>query len=157
VSGATSQWKKTAWAETGEYNDRPRGRLLLLYRANGSTMEHTGIMLPDGSTVDARGHAYGVIYTAPDKVTYRWTHYAILPGMDEEVGAMATQQAQPTTGKASITCKNGWVNIREGISGQVITRFLPGTQVEVLQDYGEWCKVSVNVTGYVKSEFLKRE
>lgn len=78
VSGATSQWKKTDWAEKGEIDTLPIDRVSFLYRESTSdenVMSHTGVYLGDGTVVDARGASKGVRH---DKISeYPWTHWAI--------------------------------------------------------------------------------
>lgn len=78
VSGATSQWKKTNWAEKGEIDTLPIDQVAFLYRESTSdenVMSHTGVYLGDGTVVDARGASDGVKH---DKISkYPWTHWAI--------------------------------------------------------------------------------
>lgn len=78
VSGATSQWKETDWAEKGEIDTLPIDRVAFLYRESTSdenVMSHTGVYLGDGTVVDARGASKGV---RNDKISeYPWTHWAI--------------------------------------------------------------------------------
>lgn len=78
ISGATSQWKKTDWAEKGEIDTLPIDRIAFLYRESTSdenVMSHTGVYLGDGTVVDARSASKGVRH---DKISeYPWTHWAI--------------------------------------------------------------------------------
>ena len=79
-SGATSQWNKGDWAAKGEIGTMPAGLVCYVFRANGSKMQHTGVYLGDGTVADARGHAYGVMHKP--LTAYKWTHWAILKGME---------------------------------------------------------------------------
>ncbi len=80
VSGANSQWNKTAWAQKGKIGSLPDVVGVLLYHINGSgIMTHTGVYIGGGYAVEARGAKYGVVKT---KVADRtWTHWAALPGV----------------------------------------------------------------------------
>ena len=81
VSGATSQWTKTAWAETGAIAALPRERLCLVYRQDGpGVMGHAGIYLGDGTVVHAKGHADGVVRERLGEGN-RFTHFAIPQGL----------------------------------------------------------------------------
>lgn len=84
VSGASSQWKKTDWAEAGAISDLPQGKVCLLYRQDeGGSMGHTGIYLGDGTIVHAKGHDYGVVREALG--VPRFTHWGIPRGLYEEM------------------------------------------------------------------------
>lgn len=76
-SGATSQWTKTDWDERGTIDTLPENELVFVYRqskTNASKMQHTGVYLGDGTVVDARGTADGVVNEPLD--AYAWTHWA---------------------------------------------------------------------------------
>ena len=95
VSGATSQWNKTAWARKGPIAEMPRDGLCQVFRAdNSSTMGHTGIALGDGTAVHAKGHDFGVVREDLEKGS--WTHYAIPQGLyeGERTEAVAAQSFQ---------------------------------------------------------------
>lgn len=84
VSGATSQWKKTAWAETGVLEQLPKGRLCLLYRQDSEgVMGHAGIYLGDGTVVHAKGHGDGVVREKLGDGN-AFTHYAVPQGLYAE-------------------------------------------------------------------------
>lgn len=61
VSGANSQWRKTAFVLNGKIEDMPRGMMCLVYRDDGGNMGHTGVYLADGYVEHAKGHDYGVV------------------------------------------------------------------------------------------------
>lgn len=84
-SGAKSQYTKAGWERKGSINDLPPGEVAFLYnvKADGS-IPHTGIALGDGTEIDARGHASGVVQMPMGK--YPWTHWAQLPGMAGDEG-----------------------------------------------------------------------
>lgn len=80
VSGANSQWNKTAWEAKGEIDTYPDEEGVIFYHRNKSgIMTHTGVNIGNGYAVEARGAKYGVVKT---KVADRtWTHWAVLPGV----------------------------------------------------------------------------
>ena len=79
VSGANSQWIKTAWAEKGEIAALPRDRLCLVFRRDNGRMGHVGIYLGDGTVVHAKGHDYGVVQQ--DLAACDFTHWGIPAGL----------------------------------------------------------------------------
>jgi hypothetical protein len=112
-SGASSQWKSEAWKEKGIIDDMPRGEVCFLYKhtTNGNPMGHTGIYLGDGTACDARGHASGVMHV--DVESYKWTHYAVLPGMDDECNDSEPPAKQSESSNAIV---------RRGNSGASVTK-----------------------------------
>ena len=93
VSGATSQWKKTAWETQGEISALPADRVCLLYRKDSeSTMGHTGIYLGDGTVVHAKSHQDGVVR---EKLGVRntFTHYGIPKGFLEDTAVLGAPTA----------------------------------------------------------------
>ena len=81
VSGATSQWNKTKWAEKGSLDTLPVHRLCLLYRQDyPGKMGHAGVYLGDGTCIHAKGHNEGVVQESMECYG-RWTHWAIPEGL----------------------------------------------------------------------------
>lgn len=80
VSGANSQWQKTAFVKKGNIDEMPLHLLCLLYRQDSDgKMHHTGIYLGDGTIVHAKGHDYGVVH---DNLSNpKFTHYGIPAGL----------------------------------------------------------------------------
>lgn len=84
-AGATSQWNDDSnWAAKGEISTMPKGVPVVLFRRNGTTMQHTGYALGDGTYIHAGGHSSGVTRA---KLQKGWTHWAIPVGFytDEEL------------------------------------------------------------------------
>jgi hypothetical protein len=84
-TGATSQWNDDSnWATKGEITTMPKGIPVVLFRRNGTTMQHTGYALGDGTYIHAGGHGSGV---TRHKLQKGWTHWAIPVGFytDEEL------------------------------------------------------------------------
>jgi len=110
-SGATSQWKADVWADKGTINTLPKDEPgILLYRESGGKMQHTGVYMGDGTFVDARGHAYGVVRGALG--TYAWTHWGRLRGVGSgsdgngAVGGTASAIAGVSGGKTAPSVEN---------------------------------------------------
>lgn len=83
VSGATSQWNKTKWAQQGTIDTLPQGLLCQVFRQDDkATMGHTGLYLGDGTVAHAKGHDDGVVRQSL-KENNNWTHWAIPEGMYE--------------------------------------------------------------------------
>lgn len=83
VSGATSQWNKTAWAEKGEISGMPREKMCLVFRRDSAkVMGHVGVYLGDGTVVHAKGHDYGVVREGLEEYG-RFTHYGVPMGLYE--------------------------------------------------------------------------
>lgn len=83
VSGATSQWNKTAWAEKGEISGMPREKMCLVFRQDSAkVMGHVGVYLGDGTVVHAKGHDYGVVREGLEEYG-RFTHYGVPMGLYE--------------------------------------------------------------------------
>ena len=63
-----------------------------------------------------------------------------------------------SAGKATTTAD--WLNFRAApdMSGRVIDMIPCGSEVEILEEQGDWCRISWNgVTGYVYSQYLHQE
>lgn len=130
VSGANSQWKKTAWDQKGEIGSLPDVPGVILYHVNSSgTMTHTGVYIGGGYAVEARAAKYGVVKTAVKDRS--WTHWAALPGVlsGEVVQSPALPQDAPESGKETQTDKadSGVITMNTLRNGS------KGTQVKVLQ------------------------
>lgn len=145
VSGATSQWNKTAWARRGAIDNLPEGETVFVYRQANGKMQHTGVAIGDGSCVHARGTAYGVVRQRMDE--YAWTHWASPWAATPETIAVAEVQAQ--TGST--------VNVRDEPGGSVVARLPVGTLVEITAQCAGWSAVRhAGGIAYMQSAFLKR-
>lgn len=156
VSGATSQWNKTEWAQKGPIETIPPGKTVFVYRRqNGSdsVMAHTGVALGDGTCVHARGTDYGVIHQTMGQ--YAWTHWA-LPVWEEK------EEDDPVSldviYQARVVAQNGsTVNMREEPGGKVIDKVPLGEVVDVLDESTGWRKILYRSNvGYMQEAFLQR-
>lgn len=83
VSGANSQWERTAWAEFGTIDTLPRERVCLVFRRDEDHMGHVGVYQGDGAVIHAKGHDYGVVRQKLEDA--KFTHWGIPCGLYEEV------------------------------------------------------------------------
>ena len=142
VSGATSQWNKTAWAQKGEISTLP-AKPVFVFRMKNGRMQHTGLALGDGTCVHARGTAYGVV--RQPMADCAWTHWA---GMEAEPLFTATVFA--TSGST--------VNARIAPGGSVERRIPLGTQVQVLRETDGWSLIRLDgFTAWMQSAYLRRD
>lgn len=160
VSGATSQWTKTDWEETGEIGNIPEGEVLFLYRrqkGSSTTMQHTGVAIGDGTCVHARGTAYGVV--RQDMPDYPWTHWARPKWTDEQTDEDPEVIENMVQAKV-IGPEGETVNLRsmpsKSKSGTVKERVRVGETVSAGAEKDGWRSVAYNGTiGYMMAEYLQ--
>lgn len=156
VSGATSQWEKTDWAECGEISTIPEGKTVFVYRRkNGDNrvMQHTGVALGDGTCVHARGTAYGVVRQT--MAEHAWTHWALPRWGEPEKEEESMYQAYVTADTGST------VNMRSSParSGSIVMQVTLETVVDVLTEDGIWSKIREpgGKTGWMMTNYLQRK
>lgn len=158
VSGATSQWKKTNWAQKGTIDTLPKDKVCCLYRQDdSSTMGHTGMYLGDGTIVHASSINVGVVKTTLDK-SKTWTHWGIPVGLYDNNIEVIKVAYQATVTKIA-GASGSTVNMRkEPSSGAgVITTIKFGQTVDVTGTTGEWSAITWNgKSGYMQSKFLTK-
>ncbi|MDD3410130.1 MAG: hypothetical protein PHY12_04900, partial [Eubacteriales bacterium] len=148
-SGATSLWKGDYWAEKG--SGTPPGPCVVFNEEkSGSGMGHVGLYLGDGTTVDARGSAAGVLRS--DYGSRAWSHFAVPRGYEEELDA----------DEAVVTAQSGsTVRLRRLASETAGTlRRVPlGERVTVLEWGGEFSRVldAGGLSGWIMTRFLQSE
>jgi len=163
VSGASSQWKKTSWAEKGTIDTLPKNKVCLLYRQTSPTvMQHTGVYLGNGYVIDARGSKNGVIKSTLD--SYKWTHWGIPAGLyigNEEETPQQDIEVIDVLYKATVIASSGsTVNMRTepSASADRVSKIAVGQEVEVLEEVNSsWSKILWNnKTGYMMSMYLEK-
>lgn len=76
-SGSTSQWRNASlWTQKGRIAAMPDEAGLFVFTLRDGIASHTAVTLGAGETVDARGHAYGVVRRRISDASY--THWARL-------------------------------------------------------------------------------
>ena len=167
ITGQTvaKQWNADTWSEKGEIGQLPKDRRYVqLFRHNGSKWVHTGIYIGGGETVDARGHAYGVIRKQLSQ--YKWTHYAVPRELDEPAPKTEPSGGDGVIYSAIVTTKSGSLNVRSGPGTSYIkTGSLPkGEKIDVLMEYDldgdgvpEWAFFGGDgKQGYVSMQYLTK-
>ena len=157
-SGATSQWNKVEWKKKGEIGDLPSDQVCFLYRKSGSSMQHTGVYLGDGTFVHAKGTASGVLH---EKLSaYPWTHWGLVEfnqnGSQKEESDVATAETVLYT--AIVT--GGKLNLRSGpsTSSERIKLIPEGETVEVLEEGTEFARIQWDGnTGWCMKKYLETE
>lgn len=149
-SGATSQWRETAWVSQGPITTLPRDQVVMLYRQSGGKMQHTGIYTGDGNCIHAKGTRYGVIMQPVE--AYPWTHWA-LPAWQGN-----TQEEAVTMEDMVVVSADGSpVRMRREPSkhAEVLRKLAPGTKVIRESEADGWSRIVCGEdTGYMMSEFL---
>jgi hypothetical protein len=111
VSGANSQWQKTAFVCKGEIADMPQGLLCLIYREDDDGKKHhTGVYMGDGFVVHAKGHDYGVVREKLGES--RFTHFGIPAGLYSDAELKA----------AGIDPSGNVPTLRRGSKGELVKR-----------------------------------
>ena len=166
AAGATSAWDNGKFAQKGTIDTLPKDKVCILYRRNekkATVMQHTGIYFGDGTFMDARGSASGVI--GPNKLSsYPWTHWAIPPQLVNVDPTSTPEPKEPEVIKvayqAKVVATSGkTVNMRKSAStsASIITVVGVGQIVDVIAVTGDWSQITWNgKTGYMQSKFLEK-
>ena len=153
-SGATSQWKKKSlWTESGTIDSLPPDGLVALCREADGKMQHIGWRMSDGSVIDARSSAKGVIASALS--SYKWTHWmrpnlAYKEGKDMKSDVL--YEAVVSTAEHSMRVR-AWAK-----TGEIIGYVPTGKTVEVLsEDADNWNKIRYGeLVGYASGNMMTR-
>ena len=160
VSGASSQWKKTDWEQTGTIDTLPKDKLCILYRESSTAnpMQHTGIYLGDGYVMDARGSSSGVVYSKLS--SYKWSHWAIPKGLYEKDDNIITEEVYQMLYQATVIADSGsTVRMRKGPGSSygVVASIKLGTVVDVVAENGTWLQIMyAGSTGFMMKKFLTK-
>lgn len=151
-SGATSQWRKTAWKRKGSIDTLPEGEAVFLYRQKGTIMQHTGLALGDGTCVHARGTAYGVVHQPVRD--YPWTHWASPWEADQ-----APESTHSTgTRLVMVYAENGLpVKLRRRPSQgeNLYWHVASGTDAAIAQPGKEWSQITALCTdGFIRQGWM---
>ena len=134
-------------------------------------MAHTGVCVGGGQTVEAKGHAYGVILS--QLAGAGWTHWARLREENADTGNTSdvTVDTSKTQGGIRMSNLAGYLctvsnlktgttklNVRSSASDAADKTAIlsAGNQVTCLSDDGTWAKITTEagVTGYCMSRYL---
>jgi uncharacterized protein YgiM (DUF1202 family) len=157
-SGATSQWKSTAWAQKGEIATIPDKAGIFLYRQKGSVMQHTGVYIGNGRVVDSRGSSQGTIES--DLGSYPWTHWAELklPESPETTDDGSEEKVIRDAVVTKISGATGnTVNLRKNPdSSAVVLKTVPfGTVAQIVEEANDWSRFTYDgAEGWMMSKYL---
>jgi hypothetical protein len=157
ASGATSSWGSKVWERKGKLSEMPRDRVCVLFRGDGSHMEHTGIYILNNKYIHAAGSKSGVL---EESMNGKWTHYAIPKGLyDSLPDPVVTEICSSYPCQARVGNASGTVNLRSGPSKSngIVIRINVGELVTLNGYSNGWYQVSYNnKSGYMMAEFLNK-
>lgn len=138
VSGANSQWTKTAWEQKGTIDTLPDVPGVILYHINNKgIMSHTGVYVGNGWAVEAKEAKTGVVRTLVKNRS--WTHWAALHGVLS--GDVVNSTTPPEKPQETPVEPQKPAPVTEAINMTTLRNGSKGTQVKVLQ----WL---LNLNGY---------
>ena len=158
ITGQTvaKQWAGDTWERKGEIYTLPKEMpYVQLFRHNGTKWAHTGCYIGNGETVDARGHASGVIRC---KLTaYKWTHWAIPRGMYDEIPETQTG-GESVIWSGIVTTKSGRLNIRKepNTTSDAIGSLSKGAKVDIIKESNGWGQLGDSNDGWVSLDYITR-
>lgn len=154
ASGATSSWGSKVWEQKGKLSGMPRDKVCVLFRGDGSSMEHTGIYILNGKYVHAAGSKSGVL---EESMNGSWTHYAIPKNFYDAPVVSEICSSYPC--QARVGNASGTVNLREGPSKSksIVVQIKVGELV-TLNSYSDgWYSVTYgNKSGYMMAQYLNK-
>lgn len=153
-NGCTSQYKDDSnWEKKGLIKDAPMDKVLCLFKYRDTLMQHTGFWIPwKDKIIDCSN---GVEY---HKLSSAWTHFGLPAGLYSD----NKKEDVNLNGKCEVVSENGKpVNFRTGASLSAnkiksVPQLPVGTEVNVVAADGNWAKVEYTITGYMKTEYLKK-
>lgn len=111
VSGANSQWQKTAFVVKGEIKDMPKSLYAMVFREDSDGRKHhVGNYMGDGWVVHAKGHDYGVVRERLEDIDKPFTHFGIPAGLYSNAELRA----------AGIDPENNVPTLRRGSNGELV-------------------------------------
>ena len=142
----------------------PKGGLLpgmVMFKKRNDVYSGVGIYVGNSTIIEAKSSKVGVIQS---RLTNEWTYWGKLKNVEYDElpskAALRRKEVRDMRVLRGLVRLNGMAekyNVRaEKTSAAKIIDVLPlGTQVTVIEDCGEFCKVQYVKTGYIKKEFLK--
>ena len=111
VSGANSQWQKTAFAAKGKIENMPRDLFSLVFREDSDGRKHhVGNYMGDGWVIHAKGHSYGVVRERLDAIDKPLTHFGVPAGLYTDAELLA----------AGIDPAGNFPTLRRGSEGELV-------------------------------------
>ena len=98
-AGATSQLNTAAnWSEKGAIKDIPLDKVCCVFKANGKTMEHTGLHIGGGVIIHC---SVEVKQSSTTDKSWNWSHYAVPKALYDEGGEDPVPSGKPMLRKGS--------------------------------------------------------
>lgn len=111
VSGANSQWQKTAFTAKGKIETMPRDLFCLVFREDSDGRKHhVGNYMGDGWVTHAKGHAYGVVRERLENIDPPLTHFGVPAGLYTDAELLA----------AGIDPAGNFPTLRRGSEGELV-------------------------------------
>ena len=116
----------------------PKKAGLIVFKGNATKKSHIGVYIGNDTVVEAKGHAYGVIYS---KFTGgKWTYWA-------ECSLIDYKLSTPTPIYKTYTVKvNSYLNVRTGPGKKYksVAKLYNGNTVVVYEKSGNWGRIGVD-------------
>ena len=148
----------------GETGKLPKGGLLpgmVIFKKRNDVYSGVGIYIGNSSIIEAKSSKVGVIVS---RLNSEWTYWGKLKNVEyEELPSKASLRRKEVRdmrvlrGLVTIDGMAEKYSVRadKNIGAKILDVLPLGTQVTVVEDCGEFCKVQYTKTGYIKKEFLK--
>ena len=150
-TSAKSNWKNLEYDKKGPISQMPRDKVAILFKGDGTNMDHTGIYIKNERFVHARDTDHGVLEESMS--AYSWTHFGIPTGLYND----PTPKNYPFKGK--VVAKSGsTVNLRNkpDKSGKVLKQVKLGEIVTVTGGEDGWYSVIYgDLKGYMMMQFIQ--
>ena len=155
AKGATSIWgNKSKFEKYGQIKTYPTDKVCILFRGDGSHMEHTGIYILNGEYVHAKGSKSGVL--RENMSGSSWTHWALPKDFYPKEPVVEVCSSYPCEAKVG-NASSGKANLRKGPSKSysIVTKIANGETVTLKGYSDEWYELSYkNYNGYMMAEFI---
>lgn len=156
-SGATSQWKSDKYSTRETMSTFPAGELAIqLFRQsrdNKNVMQHTGLSLGNGRTIDARSTNLGVIESP---VGSSWTHWARLKNLNWDDKPPTPDNPVPYR----VTAPRAELNVRDSpdVRGKWLASMAKGRITSVVATENGWARheYAPGKFGYSSLTYLER-
>ena len=150
-TSAKSNWNNLEYDKKGPISQMPRDKVTILFKGDGTNMDHTGIYIKNERFVHAKGTDYGVLEESMS--AYSWTHFGIPTGLYND----PTPKNYPFKGK--VIAKSGsTVNLRDrpDKGGKVLKQVKLGEIVTVTGGEDGWYNVIYgDLKGYMMMQFIQ--
>lgn len=147
--------------ETGKL---PKGGLMpgmIMFKKRGNGFFGVGLYVGESRIIEAKSMKVGVVNSVMNS---EWTYWGKLKNIDyPELPSRMTVRKKNVLdmrvlrGPANVVGNSKPINVRSenSMAAKIIDVLPLGTEVTVVEDCGEFCKIRYVKTGYMKKQFLK--